>query len=280
MTRPSACGYPDETNTGVPAGALLTVVNGDRHFTASGVYTNLDITGCAFIEASNVTIRNSKIRGDCWQSIKTTVSPNGVKNLLVEDTEIVLSATKNGAYGICCTNFTFNRVWIHGSPLGNAGADCVYTNTNVVVKNSFCEVGPAGPGSCYGNPSCTTAHSDGMTSDGGNNVQLIHNTIRNPNRQTSAILISTNSGSITNFVVRDGLYAGGGYTVYCGTDSGGVDAGTVFMNNRIARDWNGSAPGYYVNGGFFGWTIHCRASEGVTLGGNVWDDTGATLPQN
>lgn len=172
-----------------------------------------------------------------------------------------------------------NRVWIHGSPLGNAGADCVYFNTNVVVQHSYCEVGPAGPGNCYGNPSCTSAHSDGMTSDGGSNVQLIHNTIRNPNRQTSAILVSTNSGSITNTTIRDGLYAGGGYTVYCGTDSGGVDPGTVFTNNRIARDWNGTSPGYFANGGFFGPTIHCRASEGVTVGGNVWDDTGAPLPQ-
>lgn len=277
MTRPSVCGYPDSTNTGVPAGALLTTRNGDVHLNAPGVYTNLNITGCVLIEASNVTLRNSRITGDCWFSIRTTINPNGVTGLLIEDTEIVLSATKNGSYGICCSNFTMNRVWIHGSPNGNAGADCIYLNSNAFVRNSFCEVGIL-PGNPPGNPNATSAHADGMSSDGGNNVELDHNTIRNPNQQTSAILISTNSGSITNFRIRNSLMAGGGYTVYCGTDSGGVDAGTVFTNNRIARDWNGSAPGYYVNGGFFGPTTHCRAAEGVTVSGNVWDESGLALP--
>lgn len=281
MTRPSVCGYPDERNTGVPAGTLLTTINGDWHITSGGTYNARDVSGCVYIDApstATVTIRNSRIRGNCWFSIRTTGIGGNHAKLIVEDTEIVLASTLQGSYGICCSEYTLTRVWIHGSPNGNAGADCVYFARNVVVQHSFCEVGIL-PGNPPGNPNATGAHSDGMTSDGGDNVQLIHNTIRNPNQQTSAILISTNSASITNTTIRDGLYAGGGYTVYCGTDGGGVDAGTVFTNNRIARDWNGSSPGYYPNGGFFGFTTHCRASEGVTVSGNVWDDTGAPLPQ-
>ena len=278
MALPSACGYPDPTNTGVPAGTALTVVNGDWHITASGTYTGRDVTGCVYVEASNVTIRASRIRGNCWFSIRTTGINGNHPGLRIEDTEIVLASTLEGAYGICCSEYTMTRVNIHGSPNGNAGADCVYFNTNVTVQDSFCDTGPVGPPGCYGNSSCTSAHSDGMTSDGGNNVRLIHNTIRNPNRQTSAILLSTNTSSVTNTTITGGLYAGGGYTVYCGTDAGGVDAGTVFTNNRIARDWNGAEGGYYPNGGFWGPTTHCRASEGVVVGGNVWDDTGLPLP--
>lgn len=275
MPIPSACGYPDSTSTGVPPGTILTVRTGDLHLTTPGLYTGLDVTGCVYIEASNITIRNSRIRGNCWFSIRTAPITGGYTGLVVEDTEIVLASTLNGAYGICCSNYTLTRVWIHtahnsDSTDANAGADCVYFNTNIVVQHSFCEVGAL---PCLGDVSCTSAHSDGMTSDGGNNVLLDHNTIRNPNRQTSAILLSTNSGPVINTTIRNGLYAGGGYTVYCGTDTGGVDIGTVFSGNRIARDWNGAAPGYWPNGGFWGPTVHCAGLGG----GNVWDDTGLIL---
>jgi hypothetical protein len=271
MPQPSACGYPDETNTGVPPGTTLTRITGDWHITAPGVYSGRDVTGCVYVEASGVTIRESRISGNCWFSVRTTGINGSHPGLVIEDTEIVLASTLEGAYGICCSEYILDRVWIHGSPAGNAGADCVYFNTNVVVQNSFCEVGVL---PCLGSASCTSAHSDGYTSDGGNNVRLTHNTGRNPNRQTSVILISTNSGSITNTIIEDGLYAGGGYTVYCGTDAGGVDPGTVFRRNRIARDFNGAAEGYWPNGGSFGATTHCAG-----LGdGNVWDDTGAPLP--
>lgn len=274
MPQPSLCGYPDETNTGVPAGTQLTAVNGDWHITSSGVYSGRDVSGCVYVEASNVTIRESRIRGNCWFSVRTTGINGNHPGLTIQDTEIVLASTLEGAYGICCSEYTLTRVWIHSAPSGNAGADCVYFANNVRVEDSFCDVGPVGPAGCLGNPSCTSAHSDGMTSDGGNNVLLSHNTIRNPNRQTSAILLSTNSASVTNTRIFDGLYAGGGYTVYCGTDAGGVDAGTVFSGNRIARDWNGAAPGYWPNGGYWGPTVHC----GGLGNGNVWDDTGFPLP--
>lgn len=275
MPQPSRCGYPDSTNTGVPAGQALSPRSGDVHLNLSGTYTNLDIAGCVYVEANNVILKNSRIRGDCYFSIRTAgISGATWTGLVVQDVEIILSATKEGAYGICCSNYTLTRVWVHGSPNGNAGADCVYLNTNVLVQHSFCEVGIL---PCVGDPSCTPAHSDGMTSDGGRDVVLDHNTIRNPNSQTSAILLSTNSGPVVNTTIKNGLYAGGGYTVYCGTDEGGVDLPMTFVNNRIARDWNGSTPGYWREGGFFGPVTHC-ADAGVVRGNNVWDDSNAPIP--
>lgn len=108
------------------------------------------------------------------------------------------------------------------------------------------------------------------------NVQLIHNTVRNPNQQTSAILLSTNSGTVSNTVIRDSLFAGGGYSVYCGTDAGGVDLPMTLTNNRFARDWNGSAPGYFTTGGFFGPVTHC-ADAGVVRSNNRWDSDGTLV---
>jgi hypothetical protein len=253
MPRPSACGWPDETNTGVPAGAALTTRSGEWRITQPGTYSGYDVAGCIYVEASNVVIRNTRVRGDCWYSIRTGGSAT---NLVVEDTEIVLSAGLEGSYGICCSNFTLNRVHIHNHPNGNQGADCVYLGHNNVVRDSYCVVGRLNAGS--------PGHADGFQSDGGGNYTLEHNTIRNPNDQTSAILMSTNSGPISNVIIRDNLVAGGGYTIYCGTDSGGVSSGLTFSGNRFART-------YYSRSGYWGPITSCSGSAG---NGNIWDDTG------
>src|SRR5262249_21194311 len=52
----SACGYPDATNTGVPAGTTLTNVSGDcvRITTPNTVINGQHITGCIQVEANNV----------------------------------------------------------------------------------------------------------------------------------------------------------------------------------------------------------------------------------
>src|SRR5207237_8813035 len=57
-------GQPGPNNTGVPAGTTLTVFNGDLTIdTAGATYSNLDIHGYVKVNAPNVTIKNSIIRG-------------------------------------------------------------------------------------------------------------------------------------------------------------------------------------------------------------------------
>src|SRR2546427_3410110 len=54
--------YPDATNTGVPAGTALTVVNGDVTISTAGmIYENKDVRGCITVNAANVIIRKSKV---------------------------------------------------------------------------------------------------------------------------------------------------------------------------------------------------------------------------
>ena len=60
--RPSRCGFPDETNTGVPPGVKLAVLNGNQEIKKPGtVIDGKDIRGCVDVMAANVTIRRSKI---------------------------------------------------------------------------------------------------------------------------------------------------------------------------------------------------------------------------
>lgn len=238
MPTPSRCGWPDATNTGVPKGTVLTTWNGDRTVTVAGTVINgLNITGCLIINANNVTVRNSRIGtdGDCGDYVVRSFNRSGV---LIEDTEIVLGG--NETKGIAFDGYTARRVWFHG------GSDCAHMGANVLVEDSFCDIPAGGP--------ADGPHYDGFQSDGGRNIVIRHNTIRVPYAQTSAILMSTNTSPITDVTIVNNLVAGGGYSIYCGTDSGGDVRGKLtFSGNVIAKT-------YFSKGGYWGPTTHCPAS--------------------
>jgi hypothetical protein len=249
MPRPSACGWPDESNTG--ARGTMTVVNGSVTLSTPGqVYSGRDVRGCIRVTAKNVTIRNVKVT--CSASYAIAVNAGSASNpwnaadagLLVEDVEIDMAGQLEGK-GIAFDGYTARRVWFHG------GSDCAHFGVNVVVEDSFCNIPAGGPND--------GPHYDGLQSDGGRNITIRHNTIRVPYGQTSAILMSTNTSPIRDVSIVDNLVAGGGYTIYCGTGAGGPVLGSfTFSGNRVART-------YFARGGYWGPETMCPAS------GWMWD---------
>jgi hypothetical protein len=235
MAVPSACGWPDASNTGTTG--PLTVVSGNVTLSTPGmVYANRDVRGCIRVTAANVTIRNVRVTCSSWYAVSVVagtgsdpwVAPNA--NLLIEDSEINLAGQLEGK-GIAFAGYTARRVHFYG------GSDCAHANANVVIADSFCEIPAGGP--------ADGPHYDGFQSDGGSNLTFRHNTIRVPYSQTSAILMSTNTSPIRNVSIVDNLVAGGGYTIYCGTDSGGDVPGLTFTGNVISRT-------YFARGGYWG----------------------------
>jgi hypothetical protein len=62
LANPHVCGFPDATNTGVPAGTALTVVTGNVVLSTLGMtYQGKDVRGCITVTAPNVTIKNVKV---------------------------------------------------------------------------------------------------------------------------------------------------------------------------------------------------------------------------
>src|SRR4051812_38928010 len=56
--------YPSASCTGVPAGTTLTVATGNKTYSTAGqVISGLDIHGKVIINANNVTLKNSIVRG-------------------------------------------------------------------------------------------------------------------------------------------------------------------------------------------------------------------------
>jgi hypothetical protein len=271
MPRPSACGFPDETNTGVQPGVQLTPINGTVQLNQDGqVLENALVRGMIVVTAKNVTIRNVKlVATDTNYGIRAIghgSSTTGVQNLQLDHIEIDL----NGIYslkGIAFDNYTMRHAFIHN------GADCAHQAYNATVEDSFCSLGTDLNSDGWVDPSfnCDTTpvdqtyglnHLDGFQSDGGSNITLRHNTIRNPCSQDSGILMSTNTAPISNVVIDSNLAAGGGFTIYCGTDSGGIVAHETYTNNVISKQ-------YFPKGGYYGPTTWCDRAE--VSSGNIWD---------
>lgn len=258
MARPSACAFPDSTNTGVPRGTVLTMHEGDLHLTSDGeVIDALDINGCVYVHAHNVTLKRSRIRGGNCPHYIIRIMPVAMAGagVTIEDVEIDFQG-KHGSKGIAFDNYVAIRVHFHG------GSDCAHFSRNVVIQDSFCDVAFL--------PQDLKDHADGFQTDGADNVVLRHNTIRNANSQTSAIIIGSNSGPVANVEIINNLMAGGGYILYCAAATGQVRNISV-SNNLFART-------IFQNGGFWGPTAFCeRIGSGWDRKTNIWDDTGDPL---
>jgi hypothetical protein len=274
MPVPSACGFRDTTNTGTHG--ALTIVNGNVSINAPGLQENKDIRGCVTIRARGVTMRNVKITCNGWYGVAINTGSSNVwidpdANFVIEDYEINMNGQFDGK-AIAFDGFTARRGYIHN------GADCWHGEHNILVEDNYCVLGPDGGSTAF----CSgPEHIDGFQSDGGDFIVIRHNTIRNPCNETSAILISTNTSPIGHVSIINNLMAGGGWTVYCGTDEGGPTFGPeIFRDNRISKSFyrfpiNSEHP--VDRGGYWGPMTSCNAAN-VSSSGNVWDETGQLIP--
>jgi hypothetical protein len=236
---PSRCGYPDATNTGVPAGTPLTVVNGDIRVTIPGtVIQNSDIRGCVLVEAPNVIIRRSRITAsNCFYMI---LSEDPAGNLLIEDVEI--NCQNNNAHGIGDNGITARRVYIHHCENG------LDVDVNVTVVDSYIHDACA----------CADGHEDGIQIAVGRNVTIRHNTIFVFG--TSAVISKPNNTA--NVQISNNLFSGGAYTLYCSPGEGSVNFRV--LDNRFS-------PLLYPDSGVFGPWTDCENETEVR--NNVWDHT-------
>jgi hypothetical protein len=175
----------------------------------------------------------------------------GRTGAVVQDTEIDGLGNADGV-ALGFDNYVARRLNVH-----NIG-DGLRMGENVVIEDSYVH------DLVYGNGS----HNDAIQSDGGSNYVIRHNRIENSHDQTSAILLSTNIGRISDVVVDNNLMAGGGYTFYAGTDEGGPAGNLRATNNRFSRM-------FFPRGGYWGPVVGSQGA--VVWSGNVWADTGAAV---
>ncbi|MGO4706494.1 right-handed parallel beta-helix repeat-containing protein [Microvirga sp. 2MCAF38] len=214
-------GFPDATNTGVPAGTKLTPSGALTISTPGAVIDGLDIKGVVTINASNVTLQNSRIAAANWTVIDIRGSGATIQNCEID------GLAAEGVRGISGAG-TFLRNNIHNVEDGIyvAGSQTLIQDNYIHdLKSDW-----SGP------------HYDGIQIDGNvSNVTIRHNTVINDHDNTSAIMIDNYFGPITNITVDNNYLSGGGYTIYSdGQFTGGAVTGVSFTNNYVGKGRWGS----------------------------------------
>ncbi|MBD3782029.1 MAG: right-handed parallel beta-helix repeat-containing protein [Micrococcales bacterium] len=240
MTPPPASG-----GYGVPAGTALRASGNLTVSTSGAVVDGLDVSGCIVVNAPNVTIRNTRVRGTC----DLLVANNG-GGLVLDHVELD-GRGSSGTLGIGYDRFTVRNSYIHGV------GDGIRANGNVTVESSWITDLAAGGGS----------HNDGIQVTAGSNIRIVGNRIENSHTQTSAILIGADQGSVSNVLVQGNTLAGGGYTLYGGArpPAGNSIANIVLKDNAFSRK-------YFASSGAYG-PMTATDDSRISVSGNVWEGT-------
>jgi hypothetical protein len=275
--KPSTCGYPDATNTGVPAGTTLKSVPSQ---VSSG-------PGWAYNAATDAVV--VKVNGTVLSGLN--ISSNltiSASNVTVKNVQVVT----DGTFGISLTHTT--GVTIENSTISGQNAttgrvdsaikDVYGDSTGMVIKDNnisrFRTAMQLSNGLVDGNyihdPGYIAGdHTNGVVSTGGTKTLVIqNNTIFNSIGQTDAITVnSAKSGMpVANQTIQNNLIAGGGYAIYGGTNLGNTTSNIVIKGNRFAQI-------YYPKSGQFGPVAYFASTgKGNVWSGNIWDTTGQAVP--
>ena len=283
---PHVCGYPDRTNTGVPAGVtprrVPEEVSSGRgwHFGTGG---SIEIDGdgtvlegfvsaaTVSVQASNVIIRN------CRLALRTTgqtaadhssagvLIRNGSHNVTVQNCEIFgsgggadrLEVGVKAQEKVTGTRVIGNEIY---HMCTGVQTDEGLIQDNYVHDFGFHDWGPP-DGPDHLNGTTSNAYSGPLT--------IKHNTIFNQFGQTDAISLFEDFSPQYDRVITSNLVAGGGYTIYGGANAGGRPTShIVITDNRFSRL-------YFPNSGGYGpVAAFDPRGRGNLWSGNVWDESG------
>ncbi len=247
-----------KTYPGVPTGLTLKPYVGDLVITTPGtVIDGLDIKGFVTVKATDVTIRNSIVRGGIATNNRGLVTNYGFARLVVEDTTIKRDVAQVWIDGVKGSDFTLRRVHIVG------GVDNVKVQgDNVRIEDSLLE------NTDYfandPNQGGTPTHNDNIQVQRGNNLVFLRNTIRGG--QNFAILLASSINNTTNVTI-DGNYLSDGHCSMKIEERNGWNlTQTTIKNTRFGT-------GQAVRN----CAINQVVGTEVTFGNNVWAATGAAV---
>lgn len=266
---PHACGFPDTTNTGVPAGMRLRRVPSQVshgpgwYFDPAGavrvvgngaVLQGLYIPYNVSVTASRVTIRDDRI---VVSGNRFGVSLHHTHRVTIENTDIYSPYAGRNRLMV-----GIKDIYGNSTGLSILRDDIWHTATGVQVESGLvagCYIHAMGyrPGD----------HVNGITSNGGNTALLVirGNTVFNHRIQTDAISLFEDFGVQANRIISGNLLAGGGYTIYGGQKPGGpAEYNIRITGNLFSRV-------YYPRGGFHGQVAYfSRTGRKDRWTGNGW----------
>ncbi|HEX6869743.1 MAG TPA: hypothetical protein VF163_01485 [Micromonosporaceae bacterium] len=260
---PLLVGFPNGSNTGVPAGTRLVRYTGPCTITTANLVIEAKEVRCkVVVKAKGVVIRRSLVLGP------VDSSTNG--SLLIEDSEVNAGTAYEPAVGY--RNVTVRRGNIHG---GQASVNC---HTNCLIQDSWLHGQYLPPDGQW--------HLDAFLSNGGSNVQIIHNTLACDAKEnavgggcTANAAVFGDFGPLNGYTFDRNLFVASTEMPYCfygGTEPqkpyGSQTQAIVVTNNVFQRGSNGKCAYYGPD------TSFDPSRPGNRWSNNVWDDGTPSSP--
>ncbi|WP_182884565.1 DUF4082 domain-containing protein [Microbispora sp. H10885] len=254
---PPANGFPDASTTGPAKGTVFTRMKGGELRQNGAVYDGVEFTDAIDVYADNVTLRNCRIitTGEWGVQLR-----NGHGNLVVDHCEIAGDGRRQLAVAV--KNIGDGDITIRGNDIHDA-TDAINTGRGTIEGNYIHDL-----------RAFTGDHVDGIQTEGSSGsapLVIKNNTILNPVGQTSAIMLATSLGPVTNVLIQGNLIGGGGYCFYGGGDKAGSSRNVVVRDNVFSRS-------LFSNCGAYGPVAHFdRSAPGNVWQNNVWQGTRTTV---
>ncbi|MGZ5968969.1 MAG: right-handed parallel beta-helix repeat-containing protein [Polyangiales bacterium] len=193
--------WPTAATTGIPAGTpTLTVIADSKHTEKDGqILDAVELQGRLYVDHKNVVIRRSRLIGDMYYAVYTTIADS---NLTIEDSDIV--------GGVLLTDhFVGRRNHLHAPAGGTRDDGWIFAASDVLLEDNLIDglIGDMG------------AHLDGIQIMGGSRIVLRHNWIEAKSPPISgggvnaAIFFAPDKGPIADVTVecnmlieKDGYY--------------------------------------------------------------------------
>lgn len=266
---PSACGYPDATNTGVPSSTQLLAVPGQISsgpgwkFNSGGwvdvsgngaTLSGLSIPYNLNISASNVTINHDQVSA----SGSFGISLRHTSGVTIENSTINGQNATSGR-----VDTAIDDVYGDSSGINIQGNNIYNFRTGINVSGGVIQ------GNYIHSPGYVSRdHTNGIyNNDSTTPLTISGNTIFNPLSQTDAITLESSGPNlpVANKTVRNNLLAGGGYALYGGASNGNPTSNIVITDNRFGQQ-------YFPQSGSYGPVAYFKSSgAGNVWSGNVWD---------
>lgn len=247
---------PTKDNTGLLSKTSLTSSGGMVISTDNTIIENKDIVGSVIINASNVTIRNSKIHAMGDAAYKAIMINSGKGNKVINNE---IYTTNGGSVGVRAENATICGNYIHGFETG------LMIGGNMMVQANYLDRFKSG---------ATTPRYNGIQVYSGQGSLLYGNNIMLNDENdawhtdTASINVTASLGVVNNMEIKGNWLGGGSYSLYVHRQGSYSYNDIRVLENR----WYGVAPK-----GFAAYGPVSDDGGGLTLTGNVWDSSNQSL---
>jgi hypothetical protein len=250
---------PDASNTGVPKGTALQVVNGDLVVKKSGtVVDGMDVHGFIVIRADKVTVKRSIVRGRPTEENGALIDANESEGTLIEDVEVDNKFANPYVDGVWGDTITIRRANIHGTVDGMKIGSDSRVESSFIHDLSYLAHDPNQDGG--------DTHNDAIQILDGRHILITGNSLDPGKAGNAAIQVTQDDGAVRDLRIEYNWADGGGCTFNFAHKVGA----------RLTVDAKSNLFGHHTE--YKDCAVLLSSKTTLVGDGNVWADSGQAVP--